>query len=65
MSEEDKTTASAKVKNPKKETMQSFTNTGKRNVFTEKGRVMPGCTVSLLPSVAKLYETLKRKQASK
>ena len=50
---------------PKKETQQSFTNTSKQNVFTEKGRVKPGDVVSLLPSLAKKYEGLKRKQVSK
>ena len=50
---------------PKPEKQQVFTNTGKRNVWTERGRVAPGGTVTLLPSVAKLYETLKRKQSKK
>lgn len=49
----------------KKEIQQSFINIGKRNIFTERGRVKPGDTVSLLPSVAGLYEGLKRKQATK
>jgi len=58
MSEEK---AENKVKKPKAETLQTYINTG-ANAFTTKGRVSPGGTICLLPSEAKNYKGLKRKQ---
>jgi len=57
---EEETKAEA-PKKPKAETLQTYINTG-ANAFTTKGRVSPGGTICLLPSEAKNYKGLKRKQ---
>lgn len=43
------------------EAPQTYTNTSKKNIFTERGRVVPGDTVQLLPGEAKVYKGLTQK----